>query len=586
VYLEGGRKMKEKILGIIICMLLIAATVLPVTGTKNVYELSKETQVLIEAPQVIVFSEMENKQEVLDRGDDVLVTGTEVDEINSSIVSYQYGNLFISVERLGSIDPGVYLYKSTDHGKSWNLWALIKADITNPSLAINGFDDLLFLTFCMNGDTIWVYRLDADDPSIWDGNLIEYNAMGVANPKIVTDDFWEDYSVFLIYNSGTLLDQDTWELKFSRSLDEGENWESPIILHVYEDVPFYDGRYAHPDIDFSFDTVCVVFDDVDHNDDERDVYVMYSDNDGVTWSIPEKVAENDFDDEYDPSVVVNLPYILITYTAEYSITDHDIWYAYSQDSGVTWNKYIPLDVSYDNDTLSDLAKSYNPYDGNFHVVYMKNSDIVYRNTNYSPISWSTPIIINEDSSAAHGYSPAIAVNPNQIVDKEAIITWTDFRNTGMANDIYFDSNATGPYYPAICCTGFLNFEKIKPGETVTGSIRIRNCGEPDSFLNWEIDDFPTWGSFSFNPNSGSNLPWGNNFDYVDVTIVAPDVSGETFTGYVKVINTDDPSDFCEAYVYLQTSKDKSINSPFLIWLQSHPNMFPILQRLFQRFGLQ
>ena len=33
-------------------------------------------------------------------------------------------------------------------------------------------------------------------------------------------------------------------------------------------------------------------------------------------------------------------------------------------------------------------------------------------------------------------------------------------------------------------------------------------------------------------------------------------------------------------------KSKTINNLFLNWLQSHPNMFPLLHCLFQRLGLQ
>ena len=31
-------------------------------------------------------------------------------------------------------------------------------------------------------------------------------------------------------------------------------------------------------------------------------------------------------------------------------------------------------------------------------------------------------------------------------------------------------------------------------------------------------------------------------------------------------------------------RDKAINNPFLNWLQSHPNMFPFLQKLLQQLG--
>jgi hypothetical protein len=41
-----------------------------------------------------------------------------------------------------------------------------------------------------------------------------------------------------------------------------------------------------------------------------------------------------------------------------------------------------------------------------------------------------------------------------------------------------------------------------------------------------------------------------------------------------------------ATLIVNMPRTKAINTPFLNFLQSHPNMFPIIQRLFQRFGLQ
>jgi hypothetical protein len=58
-----------------------------------------------------------------------------------------------------------------------------------------------------------------------------------------------------------------------------------------------------------------------------------------------------------------------------------------------------------------------------------------------------------------------------------------------------------------------------------------------------------------------------------------------YTGEVKIVNTENNSDYCTIPVYLRTQKSKAINNPFLYWLQSHPNLFPLLQKLLQLLGL-
>jgi hypothetical protein len=55
-------------------------------------------------------------------------------------------------------------------------------------------------------------------------------------------------------------------------------------------------------------------------------------------------------------------------------------------------------------------------------------------------------------------------------------------------------------------------------------------------------------------------------------------SGETWIEFQSV-------DFC-FITYWQKPLNSAINNPILNWLLSHPHMFPILQMLFHRFGLQ
>jgi hypothetical protein len=466
--------MKRKIIGICICILLIAVTVLPVTGTKNEPEPTiingalgtgindeHETtfgngaeslgsmQEVTGLPQPITISESEGTGGDLgDRGGDVLVAGTTANEVNSSIASDFQGKLYIAVEK----SDGLIFYRSTNNGQSWNYWIeFYSSEMKNPSLAVGqgNNQNYLFWTCSWLGTQILVCRLNLSDPYDYLYSMNYYNVMGVANPKIVTDSTeWSTWYIYLIFNEGTLVDQDAYQLSFSRSTNYGDNFTNPIMLHLYQQWPFYDGHTAHPDIDYGSNNLFVAFDDYDMYDNERDVYVMNSINFGVSWSSAVKVADIDYNDEYDPSVAAvkdlgSDKTVLITYTRMWSSTDNDILYAYSQDGGATWHKYYVLDNSFDNDTLSDLGTSYSQ--GKIHVVYHKNNNIIYRNTAYlTPTAWTSPIIINEGNSATQGYSPSIAVNPTQYIDEEAAITWTDFRNAGNANDIYFDSRLNQP----------------------------------------------------------------------------------------------------------------------------------------------
>jgi hypothetical protein len=134
--------------------------------------------------------------------------------------------------------------------------------------------------------------------------------------------------------------------------------------------------------------------------------------------------------------------------------------------------------------------------------------------------------------------------------------------------------------PDLDCDGDLTWTDVEPNSIVEGSFTIENIGEPESMLNWEIESYPDWGEWTFTPSSGSGLTPEDDPVTVSVSVVAPDEEETEFTGEVKVVNSDDPDDFCIIDVSLATPvNQQSINSLFLWFLEQHPNIFPILRHL-------
>jgi hypothetical protein len=157
------------------------------------------------------------------------------------------------------------------------------------------------------------------------------------------------------------------------------------------------------------------------------------------------------------------------------------------------------------------------------------------------------------------------------------------------DDLAFELTAEEEPIPAICCDPMeMDWSNVKPGATVEGSFHVWNCGDPGSMLNWTVDSWPQWmtdGGVVFVPTSGSEVHGGPGTQ-VDFTFTAPNIQNQVYSGRIKVINTDDPSDYCDMTTSLETPRNKAINTPFLNWLQSNPNMFPMLQLLLQLLGLQ
>lgn len=107
-----------------------------------------------------------------------------------------------------------------------------------------------------------------------------------------------------------------------------------------------------------------------------------------------------------------------------------------------------------------------------------------------------------------------------------------------------------PAVPNLSCDGSLSWEDVGPGATVTGEFYVGNVGDPGSILNWKIESYPGWGNWTFSSENGS-LAEGD-WETITVDVVAPPDENTEFTGTVKVINVDDPSDYCEISVYLKT----------------------------------
>ena len=129
------------------------------------------------------------------------------------------------------------------------------------------------------------------------------------------------------------------------------------------------------------------------------------------------------------------------------------------------------------------------------------------------------------------------------------------------------------------CNGVLNWEDVDPGATVTGTFTVENIGDPESLLDWEIESYPDWGTCTFIPEDGEDLTPEFGLVTIEVTIIAPDDSNTEFNGEVKIVNSENPDDFCIIEVTLITPINQlSSNSIILRFLERFPDAFPTILR--------
>ncbi len=125
--------------------------------------------------------------------------------------------------------------------------------------------------------------------------------------------------------------------------------------------------------------------------------------------------------------------------------------------------------------------------------------------------------------------------------------------------------------------GSLSWSNQTPGDTIISYLEISNTGDNNSNLNWEVSEYPKWGTWSFTPDNGTNLKPEDGPVEVEVEVEFPDEKEAEFDGEVKIINLDNPENIEMIPVTLTTPKTKVINIP--LFLQRFFQLFPIFEKI-------
>ena len=156
-----------------------------------------------------------------------------------------------------------------------------------------------------------------------------------------------------------------------------------------------------------------------------------------------------------------------------------------------------------------------------------------------------------------------------------VISWKSFPDY---TDFCFKTYGYAGKESDLECTGTFGWPDQKPGGTITDSFSIKNVGDPNSLLNWEIAECPEWGEWSFDPVEGADLCPEDGLLSITVTVDIPNQQNTDFLGSIKVVNKDNSSDYDTINVQLSTPKN--IRPFFLDYLpiivQKLLRLFPIL----------
>jgi len=246
-----------------------------------------------------------------------------------------------------------------------------------------------------------------------------------------------------------------------------------------------------------------------------DVYLVKTDADGVEeWS--QTFGETGWDSGYSVQQTTDNGYIITGCTEE----------------GGSNNVYL---VKTDTNGVEEWSQTFggDEYDEGYSV--QQTTDGGYILTGYYTDSTDFTMnlcLIKVDASGIEEWSQILGegngndeagncINPTS--DGGYIIT--GYTGSWMAGNVdVWLIKLEGTYQPqaSLDCAGSLSWADITPGDTVTGEFTVENIGDPESLLDWEIESFPEWGTWSFDPESGLDLTPEDGAITVDIEVVAPE----------------------------------------------------------------
>ena len=162
---------------------------------------------------------------------------------------------------------------------------------------------------------------------------------------------------------------------------------------------------------------------------------------------------------------------------------------------------------------------------------------------------------------------------------ESFGTWNDMPNCDCTFRTYgyYDENAG----PDLKCEGDLSWNNINVSSEVEGNFTLKNDGTDGSLLDWEIVEYPNWGDWAFSSDHGDDLLPISGEITININVIAPDEKAQEYIGEIKIINKNNNEDYEIISVLLITPKNKAINTSFLQFLENHPHLFTLLQKMLE-----
>ncbi len=543
--------MNEKIIGILVCMLLIASPVISASWT----EINKTNNVEI----------INGKSDWIELDKIISSDGVANDEFGNS-VSIDGDYAIVGAYCDDGCTGSAYIYKKD--GSTWIEEAkLIPSDVES--------GDYAGLSVSISGDYAIIGAPVGEAAYVFvrSGSSWTQQAKLTSNGGGVLDFF--GWSVAI---SGEYAIVGGTNYEYARGLAfvfkrTSTTWNQEAKLLATDGTA--DDKFGYVDINEDIAIVGAYSDDNDNGVNAGAAYIFKRETSGYWYQYSKLIASvGATDDYFGVDVAIIDDYAIIGALGDDS--KKGAAYIFKYIVGVGWQQEAKLTASDGaaDDRFGNSVSIFQNYVavGAFFDDSSTGSAYIFKDNGANWVQETK--LTASDSATDDVFGISVSIDENNVI----IGARTDDNENGAdAGAAYFFIKSGAK----ICCDGNLAWSSVKPNSVVTDDFQISNCGEEGSLLNWQFDSAPDWGVWEVIPDSGTDLAYGGSVT-IQVTVTAPPDENSEFIGNVKMINTDDPSDYCEVDVVLNTPKvnPRYTNFNLFSWfIERFPNAFPILKYL-------
>ncbi len=420
------------------------------------------------------------------------------DEIRPSIATDNNGYLYVAYEDYEPLEAvwGISVARSTDGGNTWSFFYGFYYSGYHcgyPSIAIDPADNRIYLAYEFEWtSTDHDIYCDVYTPGLgWSETIVDDDLEDDRYPFITSEyQYGSDNHQYITYEF--IETYDNRDLMLANTSNHGSTWSIQQIRGGGMDT----NVYSQASVTNAGGHIYIAYRYSVDYESTSEIKVDVSSDRGVSWPIHAQIDGLSNNCSW-PSVAATHGgnTVAVAFEYEYSPTDHDIYYSYSNDSGTTWYTGYPLATWTRDERMPTLTadgggSTSDFIYGHIHAAYWDDYDIKYSKAYYDSLDsgWSQLQTVNEANWASGFYSKPTITTQYRNSEYQPCVAWTDLRD--ISYDIYYSTTDT--VAPKIDQPADITYVEGTTGHSITWNPSDDNPDHYNITKNGDVVDSGPW----------------------------------------------------------------------------------------------